>query len=751
MSKTMLINNVEGHECRIAVLDGGRLDELYTERASSVSAVGSVYKGKVTNIEPSIQAAFVDFGGPKNGFLHISDVHPYYFPKRRDKDKTETVGRRTAHRTRPPIQDCLRRGAEVIVQMTKEGIGTKGPTLTTYLSLPGRLVVMMPGMTQVGISRKIEDDAVRQKLRKVLDDVTVPEDMGVIVRTAGADRTKREIQRDVSYLYRLWGQIKERRDTMKAPAVLYRESDLVLRTLRDVYSSEIARIICDSPEVGRNVKDFLDLSVPRHKSKIELYRGAQGLFEEFGVEEEIQKIHSHRVELKGGGSLVIDQTEALVAIDVNSGSFRQHKDPERNTLALNLLAADEIGRQLRLRDMGGVIVIDFVDLRDTKNRRELEKKVRDVLKNDRAKSKVLRMSSFGLVEMTRQRLRPSLKQSVYSRCTVCDGTGFTPAPESVALRALRDLRVAVANDDAATVTLTVAPSVASHLLNAQRKLLVEIEEQSDKTITVVSDPELAASDVTVTCMNHRGSTVPWDAALRNARPGGKSNTVDMLDVLAGKTDIVLPERKYEAEPFDEDEDFEDEEEEDEAEAAAGEAEAEAEKKPKKRSRRGRRGGRKHKKTDEKAEEAEAAQPKSPDETEADASKDAGADGEAQPKRKSRRRSRKKKAAAEPKDAESKDTEPEPAPADEPVDAPESDAVEGQSAEEESAEKPKKRRRRGRRGGRGRKKSADGEPAAEPEADGGQPDAPEDKPDVDVADTPDTPADPDWDASWPDID
>ena len=603
-NKVMLINVVENQECRIAILDDGRLEELYTERASSASQVGNIYKGLTTNVEPSIQAAFIDFGGAKNGFLHISDLHPRFFPK--SKKATESVGRRTAHRTRPHIQDCLHRGQEIVVQITKEGIGTKGPTLTTYLSIPGRLVVMMSAMSHTGISRKIEDEEARDKLRKILDEIDVPKDMGIIIRTAGVDRSKRELQRDLSYLSRLWKAVQYRIDSTKAPDEIYQESDLVIRTIRDVFDSHVERIVCDNKPVAVKVKEFLDVAVPRAKCKIELYVGRKGLFDEFGVEEEIQKVHSRRVELKNGGSLVIDQTEALVAIDVNSGSFRKHSNAETNALKLNLHAAEEIGRQLRLRDMGGVIIIDFVDMREERNRRMLERTLRDILKKDRAKSKVLRISSFGIVEMTRQRLRPSLKQSIYSRCPHCDGMGLIMSQESVALAVMRDLQAACANADVSRIDIAVTPSVAHHLSNTQRQTIAELEQHTSKAITITADDELRGDGVRISCWNRRGSVVAWDSAPGAASKNAKE-LMDIRELLAKKAPgahMSAPEKKSDEksenkpqqpnkpeseEPDKKTSDSNGAKEQDTSE------DSNAPKEKKKRRRRGHRGGRKHRK------------------------------------------------------------------------------------------------------------------------------------------------------------
>jgi ribonuclease E len=503
--KVMLINAAEGQECRIAIVRNGVLEELYVERTSSASRVGNIYKARVTNVEPAIQAAFVDFGAGKNGFLHISDLHTQFFPK--GKAVSEPVGRKQRHRDRPPIQDCLRRGQEVVVQLTKDGIGTKGPTMTTYLSVPGKLLVMMPGMSRVGVSRKIEDEEARKKAREVLADLSLPQDMGFIVRTAGMNRSKRDLQRDLHYLLRLWKSVKQRIKTSKPPAEIYQESDLVTRTIRDVYDTDIARIICDSKPVAMKVKEFLDVAMPRAKHVIELYVGKSGLFHDYGLEEEIEKINSRRVELPLGGSLVIDQTEALVAVDVNSGRFREHTDAETTALQTNLEAAKEIARQLRLRDLGGVIIIDFIDMRQEKNCRAVEKAFREAIKVDRAKTKVLRISSFGIVEMTRQRVRPSLQDSIYRTCWHCQGSGMIKSEESLALLVLRSLQRAGANPAVANIKVAVAPPVAHHLSNYQRGQIVELESQTGKGVIIEADPALVGDQVRVTCTNSRGSEV----------------------------------------------------------------------------------------------------------------------------------------------------------------------------------------------------------------------------------------------------
>src|SRR4051794_31757059 len=488
MAKEMLINVSEGEECRIALLEDGHLEELYMERTSSTSHVGNIYKGKVTNVEPSIQAAFIDFGLGRNGFLHISDLMPTYFGRGGD-DYQESVGRKMARRDRPPIQRCLRRGDEIIVQIIKEGIGTKGPTLSTYLSIPGRILVMMPGMSKFGISRKIEDEEERKRLRTILDSLKPIEDVGFIIRTAGIGKTKTEIQRDLTYLTRLWQNIQKKLKE-PAPVELYTEGDLVTRTVRDVFTTDVERIVCDNKDVAKRIKEFFKIAMPRTKNKVELYEDPVPLFYQAGIEQEIEQMYSRHVPLPSGGSLVIDSTEAIVAIDVNSGKFRDHADAETPAFKTDIEAADEIARQLKLRDLGGVIICDFIDLRYERHRRELEKRLHDHLKRDRAKTKVLRMSQFGIIEMTRQRMRPSFKRSVYFDCPHCKGTGLVKTPESMSLDVMRKLAIAIADQRVERVELIVCPEVAFYLLNRKRAQLATLEDRHRAHVVVRQDQRL---------------------------------------------------------------------------------------------------------------------------------------------------------------------------------------------------------------------------------------------------------------------
>ena len=334
MAREMLINVVEGEECRVAVVEDDSLDELYLERTSFEHHVGNIYKGKVVNIEQGIQAAFIDFGTGKNGFLHISDLHPRYLPGAK-KAATENIGRRKSIKHRQPIQKCLHKGDEIVVQVTKEGVNTKGPTLSTYIALPGKYLVMMPWMNKLGVSQKIEDEEQRVKLRGILEESKLPKDMGVIVRTAAQGCSKRDIQKDIRYLGRLWTATEKRLAKLKAPCELYQESDLVIRTMRDIFSSRISRIMCDSEKVVQKIRDFLSLAMPRLKSRVVYYDGKVPLFHKYKIEEEIARIQYRKVDLKCGGSIVIEPTEALVAIDVNSGRYRGKQGAEQTALLLH--------------------------------------------------------------------------------------------------------------------------------------------------------------------------------------------------------------------------------------------------------------------------------------------------------------------------------------------------------------------------------------------------------------------------------
>ncbi|MCC5828386.1 MAG: Rne/Rng family ribonuclease [Phycisphaeraceae bacterium] len=507
MSKRlMLINYVPGEESRIAIAEDGRLEELYQERAGSESHVGNIYKGRVTNVEPAIQAVFVDFGLERNGFLHISDLHPMYFPAEA-REELEAVGKKTPRRERPPIQQCLRRGQEILVQVLKEGIGSKGPTLTSYLSIPGRYLVMMPFMERLGVSRKIEDDEQRRTVRKMLDELDPPDGFGFIIRTAGLDRTKTDLKRDMAYLQRLWKALEKRRGAIRV-GELYAESDLVIRTLRDVYSSDIDKVIVDDVEAAQRAAEFLAISNPRSGSAVMVYDDPVPLFHRYDIERQIENIHAREVPLPSGGSLVIEATEALVAIDVNSGRMRNNSDAETTAYRTNVEACDEICRQLRLRDLGGVVVLDLIDMRATKNRRAIEQRFRENLKKDRARTRILAISQFGIMEMTRQRMRPSLQKSVYIECAACHAEGYVRSSESVVLDVMRRLALAMQPERVVSIELTVSPDVAFLLLNQKRAGLVALEQQFGKHVVVRVNASGTIDFIQIVARDERGGEVP---------------------------------------------------------------------------------------------------------------------------------------------------------------------------------------------------------------------------------------------------
>jgi len=481
----MIINYVPGDECRVAIVEDGKLEELNSERFSAASRVGNIYVGRVMNVEPSIQAAFIDFGVEENGFLHYSDLHPRYFPGEDVEETTERVGHKTPRRERPPIQQCLRRGQEITVQVLKEGVGTKGPTLTSYLSIPGRFLVMMPQMDKVGVSRKVEDEEQRAKMREILDQLDLPDGFGFILRTAGLDRTKAELKRDLAYLQRLWKDMERRLEIGSGkPRLLCSESDLLVRSLRDQLTADVNEVVIDNEVALQRASRFMKIVAPRSQTKLLHYPGKTPIFHAFGIEQQIATIHAREVSLPGGGRLVIDQTEALVAIDVNSGKMRDSKDAETNAYRTNLEAVDEICRQLRLRDMGGIIVNDLIDMRHAHHRKDVETRFKERLKRDKARTTTAPISLFGILEMTRQRMRGSHESIHFVDCPTCHGRGLVQRPDSVAADALRELAAILDAERVARVELVVAPRVAGELLSSKRQLLGRIERASGKHVDV---------------------------------------------------------------------------------------------------------------------------------------------------------------------------------------------------------------------------------------------------------------------------
>ncbi|MBC8355410.1 MAG: Rne/Rng family ribonuclease [Planctomycetes bacterium] len=532
MKKEMLVNVSQPEECRIAIIEDGLLEELYIERASADNLVGNIYKGRIVNLEPSIQAAFVDFGVGRNGFLHISDVESQYF-RQGGYDPSKPIGEdRSANgedkngdekssdgrpprrqrpgarpRVKPPIQEIFKRGDEVLIQVIKEGLGTKGPTLSTYISIPGRYLVLMPALGRLGVSRKIEDDAVRRKLRDTLLELNPPKGLGFIVRTAGIDRNQKELSRDMAYLLRLWKVIVRRIKTHPAPIDIYEESDMIIRTIRDIFNSDVDAIYIDQEAAYERAKEFLQLVMPRFVNRLHLYEGKEPLFHKYKLESEIGRIHKREVPLRAGGSIVIDQTEALVAIDVNSGTFRTSNSAEESAFKMNIQAAKEIARQLRLRDLGGVIVNDFIDMRQEKHRRGVERVLKDAMKRDRARTKILRTSPFGLIEMTRQRIRPSLKRSVYSDCPCCNGRAVVKTSESMSIEVIRMLMLASQQPNISRVAVRVNDEVASYLNNRKRKEIHQLEDEGGMAVQILGSEGLYPEHLELDCRDDKGQEI----------------------------------------------------------------------------------------------------------------------------------------------------------------------------------------------------------------------------------------------------
>jgi ribonuclease E len=422
-------------------------------------------------------------------------------------------GRPGMGRPKPLIQDIFKRGQEVLVQVIKEGIGTKGPTLSTYISIAGRYLVLMPGLNRVGVSRKIADDEQRRRLREIFHELKPPKGLGFIIRTAGMDKNKKELQRDLAYLSRLWQVVVRRIKKLKAPAEIYQESDMITRTIRDTFTSDIDTIWVDEPNAFAHAQEFLQIVMPRYASRIKHYDGPEPLFHKYGIEDEIARIQQRHVPLLHGGSIVIDQTEAMVAIDVNSGNFRADNNAEETAYQMNLQAAKEIARQLRLRDLGGVIVNDFIDMREEKHRREVERALRDAVKRDRARTKILKISQFGLIEMTRQRIRPSLKRSVYQDCPHCLGSGQVKTCESMSIDVMRMLQLAAHRSNVHRIQIRVAEDVANYLLNKKRKEVAHLEENSDIQIQVTGLPGVAPETLEFLCFDKNNTelkVLPYD-------------------------------------------------------------------------------------------------------------------------------------------------------------------------------------------------------------------------------------------------
>jgi ribonuclease E len=482
MSKAMLINVTHPEEGRVAIVDNGVLDGFEIDTVQRGQIKGNIYKATVRNVNPALQACFVEFGGLRDGFLPLDEVNFQVLPQRSQKGKSKGKGHR--------IEDHLAPGMEVIVQVVKDKFANKPPTLSTFISLPGRFLVLTPDSDAGGISRKIEDSQQRDRLKRILSELKAPEGAGIIVRTAGIDQTKTELSRDLRYLVRLWQNIQRAAKKHKAPALLYQERDLALRTIRDYLTSDIGQIWIDNEDVFERATKWFKAVMPTKTKLLKLYDGAGPLFSKYNLEDQIEQIFKRKVPLSSGGAIVIDSTEALTAIDVNSGKYKKGGSLEDTALQTNLEAAAEICRQLRLRDLGGIVVIDFIDMRSRKNMRSVEKIVRDALRGDKAKHDVTSISKLGLMEISRQRLKSTKAASAYVDCEVCGGDGAVRAVESAALVALRKIHTVVAKGSLEAVQVVLPHDVAIHLLNTKREEIQQLEDRHKCHILVTVRDDL---------------------------------------------------------------------------------------------------------------------------------------------------------------------------------------------------------------------------------------------------------------------
>ena len=477
--KRMLINAIQPEECRVAMVDGQFLYDLDIEVAARGQRKASVYKAKVVRVEPSLEAAFVDYGAQRHGFLPFKEVAREYY-----------AGQEAGSGEPASVRDALTEGMELLVQVEKEERGRKGAALTTFPSLAGRYLVLMPNNPRAGgISRRIEGDD-RAELREALSALEVPAGMGLIVRTAGVGKSPEELQWDLDYLLKLWGAIVAAVKERPGPFLVYQESNVIIRAIRDYFGKDVSEILVDDAEVYRQARDFITQVMPESTGKVKHYDGRVPLFNRFQIESQIESAFAHSVRLPSGGSIVIDHTEALISIDVNSARATRGGDIEETAFNTNLEAADEVARQLRLRDAGGLIVIDFIDMTPARNQREVENRLREMLKQDRARVRIGRISRFGLLEMSRQRLRPSIGDSSLRTCPTCNGRGNVRGPESLALSILRIVEEEAMKEMTGRIVARLPIEVATFLLNEKREGVFDIEKRTGVRIILIPDPSM---------------------------------------------------------------------------------------------------------------------------------------------------------------------------------------------------------------------------------------------------------------------
>ncbi len=487
MSQEIIINATP-QQIRMALLENGQVAEVYIERRKHRGIVGNIYKGRVTKVLPGMQAAFVDIGLKKDAFLYVTDVYDNLEEDEEFEEVEETPAPTRKKRSygRPVIQDLLRRDQEVVVQISKEPLGTKGARVTCHISLPGRYIVFMPTVDHIGVSRRIVSQGERNRLRKLIKSLK-PSNSGFIVRTACEGRDEGDLSADIDFLTRLWSTIKEKNETVSAPAMIHEDLNLMLRTVRDLFTNKVEKFVIDSEEEYQRVTEFTNLTMPHLTDRIRLFVKDLPIFDHYKIEEELEKALQRKVWLKSGGYLVIDRAEALVAIDVNTGKFVGKRNLEDTIVQTNLEAAKEVARQVRLRDLGGIIIVDFIDMESEENKKLVVSTLEQELLNDRARTNVLELTELGLVQMTRKRVRESLKQMLYQPCPYCKGMGFIKSEETICYEIQGALQRLVSTTDRGNIIVRAHPSVITMLKGEERQIVEALVESYHRKIQIQED------------------------------------------------------------------------------------------------------------------------------------------------------------------------------------------------------------------------------------------------------------------------
>jgi ribonuclease G len=497
-----ILINATGDEIRVALVEGGQVTEFYVERKRDASQVGNIYKGKVVKILPGMQSAFVDIGLEKAAFLYVGDIrtdiiedYAHLFEDEQG-DGIEIVTHKRRHDLL--IDELIVEGQELVVQVSKDPIGTKGARITSYITIPGRYLVLMPNVDHVGISRRIEDEEERARLRAIVESIK-PEGVGLIIRTASEDASEEELGSDLEFLTSVWQNSEKKKDHVSAPALLYSDLDIILRSVRDLMGQDIDRLVIDSPSDMESVKEFVSTYFPKLLNKIELYDGAEPLLDAYGIEMDISRALGRRVWLKSGGYIVIDQTEAMTVIDVNTGKFVGKEDLEDTILKTNLEAVKEVAYQVRLRNLGGIIIIDFIDMERLENRDKVFNAFNEAMSRDRAKSTISHISELGLVQMARKRVRESMGRILCETCPYCEGKGFVKSPRTLCYEIFRKV-YRIARHGGQKIVITAHPAVAELLSYDERHGLEEVEHDHNVKIIVTEDPNLHQENYEITSL-----------------------------------------------------------------------------------------------------------------------------------------------------------------------------------------------------------------------------------------------------------